>query len=51
MKVSLALVTHTYNPSHSGGRDQKDESSKQLGQIVHKTLSQKDSIQTEGLVE
>jgi hypothetical protein len=34
-------VAHACNPSYSGGRDQEDGGSKQSGQIVHETLSQK----------
>jgi hypothetical protein len=33
------IVTHTYNPSYLGSRDQEDQ--RQPGQIVHKSLSQK----------
>jgi hypothetical protein len=34
-------VTHTYNPSYSGGRDQEEDggSKSALGQIVRETLS------------
>jgi hypothetical protein len=32
-------MTHTCNPTYSGGRDQEDHGSKPAGQIVHKTLS------------
>jgi hypothetical protein len=44
------LVAHSCNPSYSGGRDQEG-----LGQIVHKTLSQKKkekkTLHIKGLVE
>jgi hypothetical protein len=39
--LGWALVANASNPSYSGGRDQEDHSSKQPGQIVPKTLSQK----------
>jgi hypothetical protein len=38
---SQAPVAHAYNPSYSGGRDHAVQG--QSGQIVHKTLSQKNS--------
>jgi hypothetical protein len=28
MRINLAPVAHSYNPSYSGGRDQEDHSSK-----------------------
>jgi hypothetical protein len=34
-------VSHTYNPSYSGDRDQEDHGSKPARQIVQETLSQK----------
>jgi hypothetical protein len=39
------LVAHTYNPTYSGGRDQKDHRQSQTRQIVLKTLSQKNYSQ------
>jgi hypothetical protein len=40
--LSQVPVAYTYNPSYSGGRAEKDLNSKPaLGQLVHKTLSQK----------
>jgi hypothetical protein len=37
-------VVHTYNPSYSGDRDQKDRGLRQPGQIVLKNLSGKNTI-------
>jgi hypothetical protein len=34
-------MTHTCNPSYSGGKDQEDRSSKPAKQIVHETLTWK----------
>jgi hypothetical protein len=44
-------VTHAYNSSYSGGRDWSLEVPSQPGEIVHKTLSQKNPLQKIGLVE
>jgi hypothetical protein len=39
-QISHTLVAHTCSPSYSGGRDQKDHSSRPvLGKIVFETLS------------
>jgi hypothetical protein len=39
-KVKYSQVPHVYNPSYSGGRDQKDCGLKPApGKIVHETLS------------
>jgi hypothetical protein len=38
-------VVHACNPSYSGGRNQKDHSSKPAGKINCETLSQKYSTQ------
>jgi hypothetical protein len=38
-------VTHAYNPSYKGGRDQEDLVQRQSRQIVCETLSQKNSSQ------
>jgi hypothetical protein len=38
-------VTHTYNPSYSGGKGQEDWGSKSAWQIVCETLSQKNPSQ------
>jgi hypothetical protein len=35
------MVTHTYNPSFSGGSDQEDRDLKPAGKIGHETLSWK----------
>jgi hypothetical protein len=41
-----ALVAHACNPSYSGGRNQKDHSSKPAWEIVCETLSQKNLSHT-----
>jgi hypothetical protein len=35
------FIAHIYNPSYSGGRDQRIVVPSQDGQIIHETLSQK----------
>jgi hypothetical protein len=39
------LVAHACNPSYSGDRDQEDQVRSQPGQIVRKTLPQKNPSQ------
>jgi hypothetical protein len=39
------MVAHARNPSYSGGRDQENCGLKPAGQIVHETLSKKNSLQ------
>jgi hypothetical protein len=46
--VGWVLVTHAYNPSHLGGRDQEDCSS-QPAWAKKKTLSQKGPTYKKGL--
>jgi hypothetical protein len=45
-QLNVSMVANTYNPSYSGGRDQKDQS--QPRQIVTETLSQKKPITKKG---
>jgi hypothetical protein len=46
-----ALVAHTYNPSYSGGRDQKDHSSQPAQAISSGDPILKKSITKKGLME
>jgi hypothetical protein len=49
--VSQVLVVHAYNPSYSGGKDQKDRSSKPARASSLQDLILKKTYHRKGLVE